>query len=135
MTIQIIPNVNRIKIEKNFVVNKLQPHKEGIPQYTALSKGEEKMLAGIPMHGYYRENIFQLEEMYLYRSIFNLYHKNYKAAFEDMEKAWKQHFTQKKMEQDGKKVGIETDQEHMFGKYSMSQLVSPIESLKSFNNS
>lgn len=77
MTIQIIPNVGRIKIEKQLVVNKLQPHKEGIPQYTPLTKQEQKSLEGIPMYGYYRENIFQLEEMYLYRSIFHLYRQCY----------------------------------------------------------
>ena len=42
---------------------------------------------------------------------------------------------EKKNEHESRKVGIETDQEHMFGKFSMSQLVSPIESLKSYNNS
>jgi tetratricopeptide (TPR) repeat protein len=93
MTIQIIPNVNRIKIEKNLVIKKLQPHQEGIPQYTPLSKSEEKELEGIPFNGYYRENIFSLEEMYLYRAIFSLYTKNYKSALNDLEKAWRQHFT------------------------------------------
>ena len=62
------------------------------------------------MFGYYKENIFQLEEMYLYRAIFNIYHKSYKTALEDIERAWKQHFIQKKAETEGKKVGaIETD--------------------------
>lgn len=42
MTIQIIPNVKRIKIEKQFVINKLQPHREGIPQFTPLSSSERK---------------------------------------------------------------------------------------------
>ena len=76
-----------------------------------------------------------MEEMYLYRSIFNIYLKNYKDAMRDLVKSWNLHFQQKKSENESRKVGIETDQEHMFGKFSMSQLVSPIESLKSYNNS
>ena len=31
MTVQIIPNVGRIKVEKKMVLEKLQPHREGIP--------------------------------------------------------------------------------------------------------
>ena len=31
MTVQIIPNVSKIKVEKKLVINKLQPHQEGIP--------------------------------------------------------------------------------------------------------
>jgi len=96
MTIQIIPNVGRIKIEKQLVIAKLQPHKEGIPQYTPLTKQEQKSLSGIPMYGYYKENIFNLEEMYLYRAIFNIYSHNYQAGLADLERAWKMHFFSKR---------------------------------------
>lgn len=74
------------------MINKLQPHKEGIPQYTPLTKQEEKQFNGIPMFGYYKENIFMLEEMYLYRAIFNIYFKNYDAGLKDLNKSWSLHF-------------------------------------------
>ena len=45
--------------------------------------------------GYYRENIFQLEEMYLYRSIFKTYIGDYKDAMSDLNKSWKQHWLAK----------------------------------------
>lgn len=49
-----------------------------------------------------------------------------------MQKAWKLHFAQKKT--DESKKGAESNlQEHMFGKFSMSQLVSPMDSLRSNN--
>lgn len=67
--------------------------------------------------------------MYLYRAVFNVYNKNYKIALVDLDKAWKQHFTQKR-EAAGKKI-IDTDSDNMYGKFPMSQLVSPIESLRS----
>jgi hypothetical protein len=93
MTIQIIPNVNRIKLEKKLVISKLQPHQEGIPHYTPLTELERKSVEIIKRYGYYTENIFNLEEMYLYRAIFNIYTNNYSAALTDLNKSWKQHFT------------------------------------------
>ena len=137
MTVQIIPNVGRIKVEKKMVLEKLQPHREGIPQYTPLSSKERKQLEAIQAYGYYRENIFQLEEMLLYRSIFNFYLGDYASALEDMNRSWKQHFAanqQAKRDANGARGGIETDKEEMYGKFPMSQLVSPIASHHSANS-
>lgn len=84
MSVQIIPNVNKIRVEKKFVMQKLEPDQEGIPPYTTLSSAEQKELDSIPNYGYYRENIFQLEEMYLYRAIFNLYIGKFQEALNDL---------------------------------------------------
>jgi len=89
MTVQIIPNVNKIRVEKKFVIQKLEPHQEGIPPYTKLSNAEQKELDAIPNYGYYRENIFNLEEMYLYRAIFKLYLGKFSESLEDLSKSWK----------------------------------------------
>jgi len=40
MSVQIIPNVNKIRVEKKFVMQKLEPDQEGIPPYTTLSSAE-----------------------------------------------------------------------------------------------
>mgnify|MGYP000211895552 FL=1 len=92
MSIQIIPNVAKIKVEKRLVINKLKPHVEGIPKYTPLSAAEQKELDALQFYGYYRENIFQLEEMYLYRAMFLMYQDRNSEALEDLKKSWKQHF-------------------------------------------
>ena len=47
------------------------------------------VLHAVATHGYYRENIFQLEEMYLYRSIFQLYIGNMQESLADLTKSWK----------------------------------------------
>ena len=54
-----------------------------------LSSQERKELDSVVTHGYYRENIFQLEEMYLYRSIFQLYIGNMQESLADLTKSWK----------------------------------------------
>jgi hypothetical protein len=66
MSIQIIPNVNKIKVEKKYVLRHLGKDTE-LP---ALAASERKALEQVDRTGYYRENIFQLEDMYLYRGIF-----------------------------------------------------------------
>lgn len=42
-------------------------------------------LADIPPYSYYYENVFQLEDFYLFKAIFNFYKKDYKQAIEDYE--------------------------------------------------
>lgn len=37
------------------------------------------------MYSYYYENVFQLEDFYLFRAVFNFYSKNYKASIKDYE--------------------------------------------------
>lgn len=73
MTIQIIPNVNKIKVEKKLVQKHLLSGRDGVIERVELKTKERNELNSVATHGYYRENIFQLEEMYLYRSIFHLY--------------------------------------------------------------
>ena len=43
------------------------------PRSVPLKPEEREALDEVERYGYYRENIFQLEEMYLYRAIFNTY--------------------------------------------------------------
>lgn len=89
MTIQIIPNVNKIKVEKRLVQKHLMNSKNTASARVELSPQERKELDGVATHGYYRENIFQLEEMYLYRSIFQLYIGNMQESLADLTKSWK----------------------------------------------
>ena len=75
--------------------------------------------------------------MLLYRSIFHFYLGDYASALEDMNRSWRQHFAanqQAKRDANGARVGIETDKEEMYGKFPMSQLVSPIASHHSANS-
>ena len=143
MTIQIIPNVNKIKVEKRLVQNHLMNSKNASSSHVALSPQERAELDGVATHGYYRENIFQLEEMYLYRSIFQLYIGNMQESLADLTKSWKQHFqstVQAKKEavaggtSSNNGIGIDTNMtEEMYGKFPMSQLVSPMGSVHSFH--
>jgi len=131
MSIQIIPNVNKIKIEKRIIAE----NQEGLEKQPELTKKQRKELDAVQEYGYYRENIFQLEEMYLYRSIFNTYVGNYEEAIKDLNLSWKQHYhTSLQAKKDAVKssnknemAGIETNlDEEMFGRYTASQLVSPM---------
>ena len=54
MSIQIIPNVNKIKVEKKFVLRHVGKNSE-LPD---LAASEQKALSVVDRTGYYRENIF-----------------------------------------------------------------------------
>lgn len=74
------------------------------------------------MNGYYRENIFQLEEMYLYRSMFNTYIGDYNEAIKDLNLSWKQHILlsqSMKTDHGTDKIDIKTGDE-MYGKFTAS---------------
>ena len=58
MTIQIIPNVNKIKIEKQYVSTNLISADEMDPKSVDLKPEERQSLAEVDRFGYYRENIF-----------------------------------------------------------------------------
>lgn len=94
MTIQIIPNVKRIKLEKS-IYQKNSANLAKDKNLEELTAEQKKSLDKETPYGYYRENIFNLEEMYLYRSIFNTYIGNYDEAIIDLNKSWKQHFQSK----------------------------------------
>lgn len=92
MSIQIIPNVNKIKLEKRFVqLGKSKRSNDDYP-YPDLTPKEQAELDEAEPFGYYRENIFQLEEMYLYRSIFYTYLGNIDLAIADLNRSWKAHY-------------------------------------------
>jgi len=42
-------------------------------------------LNSMPLFSYYFENVFQIEDFYLYRAIFKFYAKNYTSAINDFE--------------------------------------------------
>ena len=64
MSIQIIPNVNKIKVEKLYAAQYIiQPSGRGDSQDSPgapvdLTKEERKKLDDVDQYGYYRENIF-----------------------------------------------------------------------------
>jgi hypothetical protein len=135
MSIQIIPNVNKIKIEKRFVQLAKAKRPNDDFTYPDLTPEEQAELDEAEQFGYYRENIFQLEEMYLYRSIFNTYLGNIDHAIADLNRSWKAHYRATQLAKLGTSrattkdagLGVTTDlTEELFGKFSTSQLVSPI---------
>ena len=42
-------------------------------------------LKDISLFSYYYENVFQMEDFFLFRAVFNFYKKNYKEAIYDYE--------------------------------------------------
>lgn len=93
LTIQVIPNVQRIKREKVLVQEASNdPKSDNLPP---MSDKAKKQLGEIDSHSYYRENIFSLEDMYLYRGVFKFYANDTKAAQSDFELSWKHHLTLK----------------------------------------
>ena len=125
MSIQIIPNVNKIKIEKKYVLRHIGKNSE-LPPLTA---SEQKSLADAERTGYYRENIFQLEDMYLYRGIFQMYLGNNDEALKNITKSWNNHIMAKRQvaldgksnKNTGKKIGIDADDtEEMYGRFPAS---------------
>jgi hypothetical protein len=130
LTVQVIPNVRRIMIEK-LVVQRVS--REKATQLPPLASSVRKQLDGIQAHSYYRENIFSIEDMYLYRGIFKFYSGDYKGAHENFERSWNKHLALKANARDelrqNKKLGIESEHEAMYGKFPASQLVSPIHSV------
>jgi hypothetical protein len=95
-----------------------------------LTEEEQAALDQVDSCGYYRENIFQLEEMYLYRSIFNTYLGNIDQAISDLNKSWRAHYRANQSAKNGNSkattsksnaLGVTTDlTEELFGKYSTS---------------
>jgi tetratricopeptide (TPR) repeat protein len=88
LSIQIIPNVNRIRLEKARAVSAIQERKcslqELIEECKQLRKNEEIYSAEeIEPISYYRENIFNLEDYYLYRGVMKFYFKDFGGAIED----------------------------------------------------
>lgn len=80
MSIQIIPNVGKIKIEKKYVMRQLNINQGKLLELPVLKAAELKSLKDAERFGYYRENIFQLEDMYLYRGIYKMYLGSYDEA-------------------------------------------------------
>jgi hypothetical protein len=127
--------VNKIKLEKRLVQRGQAKQSKDDNSYPDLTPEEQAELDEVEPLGYYRENIFQLEEMYLYRSIFNTYLGNIDHAIADLNRSWKAHYraTQQanlggsKATTKNNVLGVTTDlTDELFGKFSTSQLVSPI---------
>lgn len=58
MSIQIIPNVGKIKIEKRYVMRYLSSNQNKNLELPPLKPAELKSLKDAERFGYYRENIF-----------------------------------------------------------------------------
>ena len=81
--IQVIPNVERIKIEKALVARDLHELKQSVPEdqradIPSLSVDldepiNESMLRKLENISYYYENIFNFEDFIMYRGIFKFY--------------------------------------------------------------
>jgi len=88
LSIQIIPNVNRIRIEKARAVSAIQERKcslQELIEECKLQRSNEELYAAeeIEPISYYRENIFNLEDYYLYRAIMKFYYKDFSGSVED----------------------------------------------------
>ena len=83
LNIQLIPNVERIKVEKALVARDFHLAKQQLPEeqkceLPSLSVDldepiDPKMLEKLKEVSYYYENIFNLEDFYLYRGVFKFY--------------------------------------------------------------
>lgn len=82
LSIQVIPNVNRIRVEKARAVSAIQDRKCSLQELIQECKGFEQEEDRI---SYYRENIFNLEDYYLYRGVMRFYNKQYLEAIDDFE--------------------------------------------------
>jgi hypothetical protein len=104
MSIQIIPNVQKIRLEKTIYMKNMTKMLGENQELMDLTKEQRQSLKKQNYYSYYRENIFQLEEMYLYRSIFNTYIGNYDEAISDLNKSWKEHCLSAKPKKEGDDV-------------------------------
>ena len=97
MNIQIIPNVKRIKIEKVAAAKEIfKQHQEAQGEGKAqkvpdLTLATDEMLEAtinldqvktLPAHSYYYENVFSLEDLYLFQSVFYFYAGDYQRAID-----------------------------------------------------
>jgi hypothetical protein len=81
LNIQLIPNIDRVLMEKNAVardmadLKKKNPDNADIPDldYNPQVKIDFQAINTFPNVSYYYENIFGLEDFYLYRGIINFY--------------------------------------------------------------
>jgi hypothetical protein len=95
LNIQLIPNIDRIKIEKNAVARDFYEQKKACPdnadipdlEYNPSHKIDFNALKTLPNVSYYYENIFSLEDFYLYRGLINFYQQQYQAALDDFKQA------------------------------------------------
>ena len=97
LNIQLIPNVERVKIEKALVARDFQAARQQLPEdqkgeVPSLSVDLDEpvdagMLRKLKEVSYYYENIFNLEDFYLYRGIFKFYAQDYKGALADFQTA------------------------------------------------
>lgn len=97
-----IPNIDRVRTEKNAVardfaeLRKLNPANSDIPdlEYNPAHKIDFTKFKTLPAVSYYYENIFGLEDFYLYRALINFYQRNYKDALADFKQAQRAHSEQ-----------------------------------------
>ena len=81
--IQIIPNVNFIRIEKARAISAIRERKWSLQELIEECKHDYDKNNGIHQISYYRENIFNKEDYYLYRAVLKFYHEDYRGAVND----------------------------------------------------
>lgn len=97
LNVQIIPNVEKIKIEKALVAQDLHQQKQQLPadqraDLPSLSIDLDEPINTQNMkrlkpYSYYYENIFNIEDFYLYRAVFKFYSGRYEDALIDFDRA------------------------------------------------
>lgn len=88
LSIQIIPNVNKIRVEKARAVSAIRERKcslQELIEECKQQKNNEDMYQDEELEpiSYYRENIFNLEDYYLYRAVMKFYYEDYEGAIKD----------------------------------------------------
>lgn len=81
--IQIIPNVNRIRSEKARAISAIRERKCSLQELIEECKHDYDKNDEIQPISYYRENIFNKEDYFLYRAVLKFYHEDYKGAVSD----------------------------------------------------
>ena len=97
LNVQIIPNVEKIKIEKAMVAHDVHAQKAQLPELAEADLPSISIDLDEPVnpqqlkrctpYSYYYENIFNIEDFYVYRGIFKFYQKLYGEAAEDFQRA------------------------------------------------
>ena len=90
LSMQIIPNVARIKLEKIKVAKELLAQQENKEVSMSMSidlnqSYDFDQLSKLKTFNYYFENVFTCEDYYLYRAICYFYKKEYSKAVSDYE--------------------------------------------------
>lgn len=122
LCIQIIPNVARIRIEKARAISAIRERKCSLQELIEECKNQEQdeYAADINPISYYKENIFNKEDYFLYRAVLKFYYGDYEGAIDDFKTCNALKSLAKS--QNGKKPNEENKSSHMSSQTDLSDI-------------